>query len=296
MSHHLVSFRYVGILFGLALIAATVTAFAADHSDVPHLGGLLRNDAAITDLHVFRRDDKLVLSLSTNPAIPPSVTSYRFASDLTLRFHIDNHSEVQFDDPADLLQFGGTIVRPQEVSADILIEITFDKEGRPRIKTGLSAQDKKQIQLFAGLRDDPFIRRPRAGRNVAAVVVELPLDVVVDEQETLLVWATSKVPNVRGAITDHAGRSLRSMFIEAMNSRTPSEHWRKLALAPDVAIFDTASDAAFPNGRALTDDVVDLVVDIPGGMLPGEGPTFPTMNDVPFLEDFPYLAPPHLPD
>ena len=35
-----------------------------------------------------------------------------------------------------------------------------------------------KLDLFTGLRDDPFIRRPREGRNVAAVVIELPLEAV----------------------------------------------------------------------------------------------------------------------
>ena len=51
---------------------------------------------------------------------------------------------------------------------------------------------------------------------------------------------------------------------------------------PSVMIYDTWRPAAFPNGRELVDDVVDLV---------GEPGTL--ANDAPFLAEFPYLAPPH---
>jgi hypothetical protein len=54
-------------------------------------------------------------------------------------------------------------------------------------------------------------------------------------------------------------------------------------------IYDTALAASFPNGRELTDDVVDLVGD--PRVLSNDDP-FPSTNDVPFLGAFPYLAPP----
>ena len=59
---------------------------------------------------------------------------------------------------------------------------------------------------------------------------------------------------------------------------------------PDVMIFDTSRAAEFPNGRALEDDVVDLVGD--PRVLANDQP-FPDENDLPFLDTFPYLAPPH---
>lgn len=278
-----------GVVLGLATLAHT-----ADHGDMPALADLGRSDAMITDLHVFRRWDRLVLSLCTNPNIPPSLSDYKFASDLVIRFSIDNRSVVNFDNPLAVIQYGGTVIDPAAIAERIALEVTFDKKGRPRLKTeGIPGRFKHEIALFAGMRDDPFIRRPREGRNVAAVVIALPLDAVTDDQDTLLVWATTKVPELAGPISDFAGRALRSMFVEEMNAMTPSDQAVLLGVVPDVVIYQTRRVALFPNGRELTDDVVDLVVDIPGGTLPGEGPTFPTANDVPFLDRFPYLAPPH---
>ena len=65
-----------------------------------------------------------------------------------------------------------------------------------------------------------------------------------------------------------------------------------LVVSTNPAIYDTARPAAYPNGRALTDDVVDLVGD--PRVLETDGPLFPTENDMSFLPNFPYLAPPHV--
>lgn len=287
------------LLVGLAL--ATIlgdVAQGADHGDVAAMGQIQRQDAMITDLFAFRRGDNLVLALCTNPMIPPDVTQYRFAPDLTLTFHIDNTSKVRFDDPEDYLRYGGTILDPARVSDDITLEVRFRNPGKPQVRVrGLRGPYRPNMQVFAGLTDDPFIRWPRRGRNVAAVVIELPLRFVQGRDSTLLVWATSHVPEVNGPMADHGGRALRSMFIEPSNTMTPAQQWATLGMAPDVIILDTKSEAIFPNGRALEDDVVDMVVDLPtpGGTLPGEAPGFPTENDVPFLDRFPYLAPPHRP-
>jgi hypothetical protein len=261
-----------------------------------YLKSIGRTDAQITDFYAFVRGDNLVLALCTDPAIPPGVTEYLYPSDLTLEFCIDHHSKVRFDDQADLLQFGGTIVKPQNVVADCRLQITFDDDGAPSLKTtGIAQKHCHNAALFAGLRDDPFIRKPRAGRNVAAVVIELPLNAVSKTDAPLLIWATTSVPDVNGPIGDHGGRALRSMFIDPANVLSPQQQYLQMGMVPDVLILDRRFPSCFPNGRIPTDDVIDLVVDIPGGTLPGEGPEFPTQNDVPFLAGFPYLALPHLP-
>lgn len=278
----------------VATCCASLAARAADHGDMPLLGGLGRSDAQITDLFAFESGDDIVLILCTDPAIPPSVTSYAYSSDLELAFHIDAHSKVTYDDVDDAVLYGGKIKTPQSITADKTLTVTFDEQGSPTLKaTGIGRKDRDRIRLFAGLRDDPFIRRPRAGRNVAAVVLQVPKSALVNANETLLVWATTTVPTPAGPLGDHAGRALRSMFDDRMNIISPKEQYKELEVIPDVLIYNTSVPAGFPNGRLLTDDVVDLVLDIPGGTLPGEGPTFPTSNDVPFLTEFPYLAAPH---
>lgn len=277
-----------GILPLLILTLAALSLLtASDHGDAPIGPAGPRQDANLTDLHAFVVGQNLVLALSTNPAIPPSATSYLFPTDVTFELHIDNHSAVS----------DGQVVAPERVDDDIRFRIRFNDDGTVKLqrlgKHGREPFDPGIVSLFTGLRDDPFIRGPRQGRNIGAIVLEVPLSTVLRPgKSTLLIWATSKVNEFDGRFQDLAGRSLVSMFPEnaLMNTMEPRQMSRMLGKSPDVLIFDTALPAAFPNGRALTDDVVDLVGD--NRVLANDAP-FPTTNDKPFLARFPYLAEPH---
>ncbi len=288
---HPLTLRAILAVIGAGILSLTTPA--ADHGDRPLLIEAGRHDARLTDLFAFRRGDNLVLILGTNPAIPPSATSYQFPSDVTFEIGIDNDSEVTFDDPEDLARLGGTVEQPRRITEDIVLRLRFDQHGARQLQTrGLSRAEREGIALFTGLRDDPFIRGPRTGRNIAAVVLELPLSRVLDEQDTLLIWARARIDGFEGPNQEIAGRALRSMLPENddLNAVHPRQHHRKTGLDPDVMIFDTSRAAEFPNGRALEDDVVDLVGD--PRVLANDQP-FPDENDVPFLDTFPYLAPPH---
>lgn len=281
----------VALLGALALSAPSPVPMS-DHGDTPLLQMLGRQDANISDLHVFTRGDKLVLAVSTNPAIPPGQGAYLFPADLEIDIHIDNDSAVAFDDPTANAVFGGRVVDPDRIQQDITLRVTFDNAGEPQVNVaGMRGPGNRDIRVFSGLRDDPFIRGPRIGRNSASIVLEFPLEHALDKQSTILVWAQSEIPEVPSPMIELAGRALRSMFPEnvALNHAHPRDHLRRFGLVPDVVIFDTSMPAAFPNGRELADDVVDLVGD--PRVLANDFP-FPTENDVPFLNDFPYLAPP----
>lgn len=282
----------------LCLILLASVALASDHSDSP-IGPLgARVDANLSDLHVFSKDRNLVLSMCSNTAIPPSATSYIFPSDVTFVFHLDATSAVSPDDPDG---YGGTILDPDHIREDVTFRIRFRPDGSAGLKKfthGAAPKDPQIVSFFAGLRDDPFIRAPRAGRNSACIVLEVPLSSVLREQSTILVWATSKVDDFDGPFQDLVGEPLRAMFPEQapLNSMPMSQQMRKMNVVPAPIIFDTSKPAAFPNGRALTDDVVDLMCSLAGEcrVRNSENPS-PTENDVPFLDTFPYLAPPHSP-
>lgn len=148
------------------LCAATPAFFglpeagAADHDDTPLLKQVGRHNARITDLHAFVSRDRLVVSVATNATIPASLAHYLFPDDLTLRILIDNNSRVSFADPVAVAEFGGTVVQPSEIEEDVVLEITFPL-GAPRLRTrGLPGRATRAVRLFAGLRDDPFIRGP----------------------------------------------------------------------------------------------------------------------------------------
>jgi len=75
-------------------------------------------------------------------------------------------------------------------------------------------------------------------------------------------------------------------------------------IVPDTIKYDPAVATSYPNGRALTDPVVDItlaavLLDLgaPGQTLDlfAGLPLNPPANDVAFGEEFPYLAPPHAP-
>lgn len=283
------------VILGVSLAALSFMPSSrpfSDHGDTPLLTSVGRHDARITDLFAFTRGSDLVIALCTDPTVPPGVSTYAFPSDLDLRIAIDNDSPVGYGNAADVATYGGTLLDPGKVHEDITFRIEFRPNGAPQLHvSGLSGPMAGQIQMFTGLRDDPFIRGPRIGRNVAAVVLQMPLSAVLDEQSSLLIWATAKVPGLTGPFQDLAGRSLRSMFPENyfMNSLKPRQHYQIHGAVPDVVIFDTSLSASYPNGRELTDDVVDLVGD--PRILANDAP-FPVTNDVPFLATFPYLAPP----
>ena len=283
----------IGVLFLVVLATVTPPLAASDHGDTPLLKEIGRHDARLTDLYTFLRGDRIVFVVCLDPTIPPAATEYSFAPDLTVRIFVDRNSEVRFDDPEDLATFGGSITAPSRVSRDLSFRIRFDDDGNPQLRaTGIGTLTDLDFRLFAGLRDDPFIRAPREGRNIAALVLDLPLFEVLGDQSTLLVWATSKIEGVAGPSQDTVGRALRSQFAEndPMNVMRPRDHATRLGLVPDVLILDTSRPVSFPNGRELDDDVVDLVGD--ARVLNNDAP-FPSVNDLPFLNAFPYLSSPH---
>lgn len=63
------------------------------------------------------------------------------------------------------------------------------------------------------------------------------------------------------------------------------------AVMPDVLTLDVTKTDGFLNGRRPQDDVIDAELSLlTKGAVPGDGVN---ANDVPFLDDFPFFAPPH---
>jgi hypothetical protein len=285
--------RFVPHVAAVSFLMTLAPALGSDHADTQFLINAGRHDARITDLHVFMRGTRIVFAVSVNPNIPAGQGTYAFTTDVTFTINIDNDSLVTFDNPGDLATFGGTIPAPENILEDIVLQVRFDANGDPILTTsGLAPGDESHIEKWSGVRDDPFIRGNRAGRNVGSFVLEMPVADVLGSQPTILIWASSAVDGMPGSFQDMVGRSIRSQLMPnlAMNTLHPNQHLAHLGLVPDVMIYNTSLPASFPNGRDLPDDVVDLVGD--PGLLATDAP-FPDANDVPFLTDFPYLAPPH---
>ncbi len=266
------------VLFSLSLLLAS-RAKSSDHSDTTLLIDAGRNDARITDMYVFTKGSDLVLILCIDPTVPAGATNYTFPSDVEYAFNIDNDAEVNPD---------RTILDTSNIHEDISIKIRFKKDGTADYNRDYVSD------FFAGPRDDPFIRGPRIGKNVAAIVVEVPLHAVLKDSNTLIIWATAKVDGFPGKFQERFGGPFISQVIPGLNTIHPKDDVKKLGLLqPDVTIIDTTVPSGFPNGRLLEDDVVDLVC--PGfcdDVIATDAP-FPDANDVEFLAEFPYLAEPH---
>jgi hypothetical protein len=285
--------RLLRTVAAVALLAqAPWVARASDHGDTDALIAAGRHDARIADFYVFTRGDNLVLAMTLVGDMPEPTAAFRFRSDVVYRFNIDRDTAVRFDNSEQVRLYGGTVSDPASIKEDVVIEVRFSADGTGEAVNvlGLGSGADRSVALFAGLRDEPFIRSTVMGKNIAAIVVELPLRRVVGDaaQPVLLAWATTDVAGVPGDQDDLGARAYRSMLADGqgLNSVHPSEHAARFNVPPDVVIFDTARRVSFPNGRDLEDDVVDLL-----GR--PDGHPFPSANDLPFLDAFPYLPAPH---
>ena len=293
------------LIIAILFLSSALQAMGADHSDTSLHIEEGRNDARITDLYAFTRGENLVLILAVDPTVPEGATTYKFPTDVEYRINIDNDSEVTAQ---------GIILNKDDIREDIVISIRFNDDGTAVIngdnKFGsifsipflvlfsCASSDDVDIvnaitNFFAGPRDDPFIRGPRIGKNVAAIVLEIPIDAVVKNNNPLLIWSTTNVDSFPGDFQERAGGPITSMLNDVLNFTHPNQDFENFGIEPDVLVLNTALPSGFPNGRALEDDVVDLVC--PGvcdNILENDEP-FPSENDVPFLDDFPFLAPPN---
>ncbi len=299
----------------LGLLIAAQPSHAADHVDLPREAStgmtIDRPDAAVTDFWTFVNDDKLVMILGINPFLPKDVMHYRFPTDVRYRFNIDNHSGATIGDDVISREFGGIIAYPMGISEDIVFEVTFDGSAAPILS--VTGADAKHVRVFAGLRAEAFIFAPFVRNNIAGIVVEVPLAKVLVDKQQLLIWGTTSVTTPDGTFTELGGRALRSQFgpFVDLNALHPRDHVLNGFITPDVVILDTASASAFPNGRTLADDVVDIAVDFesldtdpaaagledqfcaPGGdFAPCPVPSSATPDDIRFKSSFPYLGAP----
>ena len=316
-----------------ALVAAALVASvlprplsASDHADPITLGTL---EAGLTGLFAFPDGDRLVLALGvvrglTSPG-PFDLEPYEYA------VHMDLHSPVSYASAEDRTRYGGTVVEPSGISADVDLRFRLHDDATLAEKSfeGLRSQDG--IEVWSGLRDDPFILPSFFGTNIVAIVVSIPMSDFPEGQQDWLIWGTTSKD---GKQIDHVGRANRTQLarFDFLNTLPPSEHvaairkahdrWERLSklagkifpplvnlittefairhydFAPDVMIFTTRFPPGFPNGRRLTDDVALLTcqtgdcVLIESAFIQTKEWPRQTINDKEFLTELPYLAPP----
>ena len=214
------------VLLVSAIVAVALASFtlrSADHSDAPLVSALASAD--INDLYAFRSPsdpNSLVLVMTTVPFIPPSeVGTASFSSDVLYEFKIDTDGDavedyviqVTFDGPVgnqNLTVYGPALARSEPTTRARLMA-----EGRrlsgPVSTTAPVVIRGEQMQVFAGVREDPFFldfeqlsavlagqansfRDPGidtfAGLNTLAIVVELPVSMIGGATD-LGIWATT---------------------------------------------------------------------------------------------------------
>jgi hypothetical protein len=167
------------------------------------------------------------------------------------------------------------------------------------------------------------------GLNVSAIVIELPLSLITNRhRDHLQIWADSekKIDGHWKQIQRVGNPAVKPIFIpnDLKDKFNATQPWQDAALftqsvkdsvinklggddavvklvlsqiVPDTIKIDINKPAVWPNGRAIDEDTMDLMfaynLNKPFVYAPGDldGVHY---NDVPFLTEFPYLAPPHI--
>jgi hypothetical protein len=155
-----------------------------------------------------------------------------------------------------------------------------------------------------------------AGRNVSSIVLELPTSMLTADSShpKIGVWASTNADSTQ---IDRMGRpAINTVFNHGddknrFNAGDPVNDWRDFGasfvstlrtlgaadpndlahfLLPDILTYDTSATPGFPNGRQLSDDVIDTELGlITGGAITGDC----ISNDSSFSNTFPYLGSPN---
>jgi hypothetical protein len=139
-----------------------------------------------------------------------------------------------------------------------------------------------------------------AGLGIAAIRDDYNAsNPVEDAAGTWVPEITDSVTDLHGALDDDlTGLSLTPASVSTALAQAGP------VIVPDVIRYDPDAPTSYPNGRKLTDQVVDLTLAAVLLDLSVEGQTLrtfadlplnPSANDVPFKSSFPYLADPHAP-
>jgi hypothetical protein len=152
-----------------ALFYRSISVMASDHRDSPTADA--NGEGDITDIFAFLDPNdasQLVLIMNVNPfAVPAETPTYRFSPDFLYQFKISHDQravedlviQAVFEDVATTICASGQIIK---VYGPARPEVTGTRnivlEDRPTVKgcTG-QALEQSNMQVFSGLRDDPFV-------------------------------------------------------------------------------------------------------------------------------------------
>ena len=148
------------------MIQPFATMRAADHRDAPTVDGLPEGD--ITDVFAFldpNDNTKVVLIMNVNPfTVPAQNAGYRFSPEFVYQFKIDNTGDAVEDLVIPVVFTGSAVPQTIQVfgpeAPRMVGALSRRPSGTPTVtgQTGAMLTDGTgQIQVFAGLQDDPFV-------------------------------------------------------------------------------------------------------------------------------------------
>ena len=278
------------VLFALLVPS---TARASDHADPLILPDLT---PGLTGLFLFPDGDRMIFILGTHRALrvdgPYDLEPYEFA------IHVDLDSRISFTNAEDRARYGGTIVDPSAIDAEVTLAFRLNDDASVHEQRFEGLRSTNGIRVESGVFDDPFIFPRFFGTNIIAIVVSVPRTAFPANQRDWLLWGTTTKD---GELVDHVGRSNRTQLarFDCLNTVPPSEHlgviqeahdfWEKAANffdqigtygqppknlinamvairhyddVPDVMVYTSRYPSGYPNGRRLEDDVVLLTCQI----------------------------------
>lgn len=307
---------------------ATMAPFAADHRDGPIIIGSSWSQQDINDLYIFpapQPSGDTVIIMTTNPmagVMGPTTFLANAKYELLIDIDDDDHEDlvfrVTFSQPGRSGEQAFTVTNAgASIRARGLVGQTVPILGGGQILAGvfddpfffdrIAAQRSMSFCPAAGAID--FFR----GLNVNAIVLQVPQSALGSRR----IGAWSRTVWNGGQVDRVAHPSLNALLIpesrrDEFNRREPGDDTAFLsdvvaslvalgnnqamassiaeALLPDVVRFDAAVPDGFPNGRRLTDDVVDLEL---AQWTNGRVTTDCVSSDSAFSTVFPYLAPPN---
>lgn len=188
------------VLLGVGALAWYQSASAADHRD----GSITQDQPAdLADLYVFVTPQNNLVTILT---FDPDVAQPRYDTGMLYSIHIDNDDD-NVADSSMHVRFGTNAAGAFGVQA-------LDVPGAGGPVTGAvqtTLTDPNGVMLFAGMTDDPFFadmqglddtfatstlafnnsRDGFAGKNVMAIVLELPVAAASPSLGAMRVWATT---------------------------------------------------------------------------------------------------------
>ncbi len=257
--------------------------------------------------------------------------SYEFKIDTDGDFEAEIAFHVSFmtlDDgqqTATVYRLTGAAARGTRPDGEALIQhapVSFTREARITTEGG--------YRFYTGLRSEPFFADPDgfqnnmqwtghdgwAGKNIFGIVLEVP-NSALGSQPQIGVWGRT-MALVHGTLTpvNQMGRPGNNVFRQGADTNTTSPAQQReqffsqyvamfkgfgyteaeattltLEWLPDILPYNYTSAAGYPNGRQLTDDIVDNAVDI---MTRGKMRDDLVGPHTDYLAEFPYLGAPHM--